>query len=168
MRITSLVASTEHPTSVPHKHIQKSDLYAYVVDTASTSSSSPPSHVHTHTHRYLVSIGCIKPLCDMLTVQDSRIVLVTLEGLENILKVGQLDVRRNGGVNPYSVLIEEAFGVWFVCDVCTRACICPCLAIPVNLTFYTVHEVICRQTRKVVQESKLNPHLLPSPLGRLV
>jgi len=61
--------------------------------------------------RYLVSIGCIKPLCDMLTVQDSRIVLVTLEGLENILKVGQQDVRKNGGVNPYSVLIEEAFGL---------------------------------------------------------
>ena len=35
----------------------------------------------------------------MLTVQDSRIVLVTLEGLENILKVGQQDVRKNGGVN---------------------------------------------------------------------
>ena len=55
-----------------------------------------------------MSIGCIKPLCDILTVQDPRIVLVTLEGLENILKVGQIDAKN--GVNPYSVLIEEAYG----------------------------------------------------------
>ena len=59
-------------------------------------------------YRYLVSIGCIKPLCDILTVQDPRIVLVTLEGLENILKVGQIDAKN--GVNPYSVMIEEAYG----------------------------------------------------------
>ena len=45
----------------------------------------------------------------MLTVQDSRIVTITLEGLENILKVGQKDAS-NGGVNPYSILIEEAYG----------------------------------------------------------
>ena len=45
----------------------------------------------------------------MLTVQDPRIVLVTLEGLENILKVGLLDAK--SGVNPYAVLIEEAYGV---------------------------------------------------------
>ncbi len=61
-------------------------------------------------HRYLVSIGCIKPVCDLLTVQDVRLVLITLEGLENILKVGQADVAKNGGVNPYSVLVEEAYG----------------------------------------------------------
>jgi hypothetical protein len=58
--------------------------------------------------RYLVSIGCIKPLCDMLTVQDARIVTITLEGLENILKVGQSDAK--SGVNPYSIMVEEAYG----------------------------------------------------------
>ena len=62
------------------------------------------------THRYLVSIGGIKPLCDMLGVQDPRVIQITLEGLENILKVGQLDVEKNGGVNPFAVLVEEAFG----------------------------------------------------------
>jgi importin subunit alpha-2 len=61
--------------------------------------------------KYLVSVGCIKPLCDMLTVQDSRIVTITLEGLENILRVGQKDAPNNGGVNPYSLLIEEAYGL---------------------------------------------------------
>ena len=74
------------------------------------TSNLLPSHMHTHTHRYLVSIGCIKPLCDLLTVQDTRIVLITLEGLENILKVGQLDLVKNGGMNPFAVLIEEAYG----------------------------------------------------------
>ena len=74
-----------------------------------------------------MSIGCIKPLCDILTVQDPRIVLVTLEGLENILKVGQLDAKN--GVNPYSVMIEEAYGQWSVCVsvcvcVCVYACVC--------------------------------------------
>lgn len=32
--------------------------------------------------------GCIKPLCDLLSTPDVRIVTVALEGLENILKVG--------------------------------------------------------------------------------
>ena len=56
----------------------------------------------------------------MLTVQDPKIVLVTLEGLENILKVGQQDMGRNDGVNPFSVLIEEAYGV------CVCVCVCVC------------------------------------------
>lgn len=38
--------------------------------------------------KYLVHLGCIKPLCDLLVCQDVRIVTVALEGLENILKVG--------------------------------------------------------------------------------
>ena len=37
--------------------------------------------------KYLVSINCIRPLCDLLTCSDVRIVTVALEGLENILKV---------------------------------------------------------------------------------
>lgn len=60
-------------------------------------------------YRYLVSMGCIKPLCDLLTVQDSRMIIVTLEGLENILRVGNKDVV--SGVNSFSVLIEEAYGM---------------------------------------------------------
>ena len=37
--------------------------------------------------KYLVDVGCIKPLCELLTCSDVRIVTVALEGLENILKV---------------------------------------------------------------------------------
>ena len=35
---------------------------------------------------YLVQCGCIKPLCDLLEVNDTKIVSVALEALENILR----------------------------------------------------------------------------------
>lgn len=56
-------------------------------------------------------MGCIKPLCDLLTVMDSKIVQVALNGLENILRLGEQEAKRNGtGINPYCALIEEAYG----------------------------------------------------------
>jgi HEAT repeat protein len=64
--------------------------------------------------RYLVSIeqGCIKPLCDLLTASDARVITVALEGLENILKVGESDSKMTQtGRNPYADMIEEAFGL---------------------------------------------------------
>lgn len=65
--------------------------------------------------RYLVNLGCIKPLCDLLTVMDSKIVQVALNGLENILRLGEQEAKQenNGsGVNPYCSLIEEAYGTF--------------------------------------------------------
>ncbi|KAJ0054788.1 hypothetical protein NL108_003011 [Boleophthalmus pectinirostris] len=64
--------------------------------------------------RYLVNLGCIKPLCDLLTVMDSKIVQVALNGLENILRLGEQEAKQdnNGtGVNPYCAHIEEAYGL---------------------------------------------------------
>ncbi|XP_015204139.1 importin subunit alpha-7 isoform X1 [Lepisosteus oculatus] len=62
--------------------------------------------------RYLVNLGCIKPLCDLLTVMDSKIVQVALNGLENILRLGEQEAKQNGtGINPYCGLIEEAYGL---------------------------------------------------------
>ncbi|KAL0623943.1 Importin subunit alpha-6 [Plecturocebus cupreus] len=62
--------------------------------------------------RYLVALGCIKPLCDLLTVMDSKIVQVALNGLENILRLGEQESKQNGiGINPYCTLIEEAYGL---------------------------------------------------------
>ncbi|XP_043919595.1 importin subunit alpha-6 [Protopterus annectens] len=62
--------------------------------------------------RYLVALGCIKPLCDLLTVMDSKIVQVALNGLENILRLGDLEAKRSGtDINPYCALIEEAYGL---------------------------------------------------------
>lgn len=60
--------------------------------------------------RHLVELGCIKPLCDLLTLMDSKIVQVALNGLENILRLGDLEAKRGAGINPYCALIEEAYG----------------------------------------------------------
>ncbi|XP_075641480.1 importin subunit alpha-like [Castanea sativa] len=62
--------------------------------------------------KYLVSQGCIKPLCDLLICPDPRIVTVCLEGLENILKVGEAE--KNMGktdVNLNAQLIDDAEGI---------------------------------------------------------
>ncbi|KAH7444304.1 hypothetical protein KP509_02G072800 [Ceratopteris richardii] len=63
--------------------------------------------------KYLVSQGCIKPLCDLLTCADARIVTVCLEGLENILKVGEAEkeLGNTGGINMYAQLIDDAEGL---------------------------------------------------------
>jgi len=63
--------------------------------------------------KYLVSQGCIKPLCDLLTTSDARIVTVALEGLENILKVGEADkeLGTTDGMNIYAQFIDEAEGL---------------------------------------------------------
>lgn len=57
-----------------------------------------------------MELGSIKPLCDLLTLMDSKIVQVALNGLENILRLGELEAKRGGGINPYCALIEEAYG----------------------------------------------------------
>ncbi len=61
--------------------------------------------------RFLVSQGCIKPLCDLLDCLDNKIIQVALDGLENILKIGDLDKASNAGVNRFALYIEEAGGM---------------------------------------------------------
>ncbi|WOL15755.1 importin subunit alpha-1b-like [Canna indica] len=63
--------------------------------------------------KYLVSQGCIRPLCDLLVCPDPRIIIVCLEGLENILKVGEADKNMSAteGVNLYGQMIDEAEGL---------------------------------------------------------
>lgn len=62
--------------------------------------------------KYLVQVGCIRPLCDLLTVADAKIITVALEGLENILKVGHEEVR-HGIVeeNEMANYVDEAEGL---------------------------------------------------------
>lgn len=64
--------------------------------------------------RYLVTQGCIKPLCDLLSCPDNKIIQVALDGLENILKVGEMDkdsVDNPAEVNHFALFIEEAGGM---------------------------------------------------------
>ncbi|KAI5067368.1 hypothetical protein GOP47_0017896 [Adiantum capillus-veneris] len=61
----------------------------------------------------LVSQGCIKPLCDLLTCSDTRVITVCLEGLENILKVGEAekDSGNTGGINIFAQIVDDAEGL---------------------------------------------------------
>uniref|UniRef100_A0A1J3HH52 Importin subunit alpha n=1 Tax=Noccaea caerulescens TaxID=107243 RepID=A0A1J3HH52_NOCCA len=63
--------------------------------------------------KYLVEQGCIKPLCDLLVCPDPRIITVCLEGLENILKVGEAEMAlgNTGDTNYFAQLIDDAEGL---------------------------------------------------------
>ena len=61
--------------------------------------------------KFLVQQGCIRPLCDLLTVNDAKIVTIALEGLENILKVGEEDAKQSGAHNQMATFVAEAEGL---------------------------------------------------------
>ncbi|PIN04639.1 Karyopherin (importin) alpha [Handroanthus impetiginosus] len=63
--------------------------------------------------KFLVHEGCIKPLCDLLVCPDPRIITVCLEGLENILKVGEAEKNQGntGDVNIFAQMIDDAEGL---------------------------------------------------------
>lgn len=74
--------------------------------TNATSGGSPEQV------KYLVELGCIQPMCELLGVSDAKTIQVALNGLENILKFGEPHVKTNpGAVNPYANVIEECFGL---------------------------------------------------------
>ena len=51
---------------------------------------------------FLVGHAVVEPLAQMMTVDDQRIVMVALEGIENILRSGDIKFRtKEGGENPY-------------------------------------------------------------------
>ncbi|KAI9243958.1 armadillo-type protein [Sporodiniella umbellata] len=65
--------------------------------------------------RYLVNAGCIKPLCNILSTLDNRIIMVALDGLDNILRIGESEKTTHAdGYNPYALMIEECGGVDFI------------------------------------------------------
>jgi hypothetical protein len=53
----------------------------------------------------------IAPLCDLLSIPDTKVVEVALNGLENILKLGHQDSGLNGTPNPYALKVEECGGL---------------------------------------------------------
>lgn len=79
----------------------------WAISNASSGGLTKPEQI-----RYLVNQGCIKPLCDLLAVADSKIIEVTLDSLVNILKVGELDKEQgHSNNNEYAIYIEEAGGM---------------------------------------------------------
>lgn len=73
---------------------------------SNATSGGSPEQIH-----YLVSQGCIKPLCDLLDSKDTKVINVALEGLENILKCGMERTSVTGGINQYAKFVDEAEGL---------------------------------------------------------
>jgi len=80
----------------------------WAISNATSGGLQEPSQI-----RYLVSQGCIKPLCDLLSMMDNKIIQVALDGLDNILKIGEMDKQAAGpgAVNQYAQYVEEAGGM---------------------------------------------------------
>ena len=80
----------------------------WAISNATSGGLQEPSQI-----RYLVSQGCIKPLCDLLTMMDNKIIQVALDGLDNILKIGEMDKQAAGpgATNQYALYVEEAMGM---------------------------------------------------------
>ncbi len=61
--------------------------------------------------RYLVACNGIKPMAELLASSDQRIVLVCLETLANILKVGEVDSKQTGEPNKFALAVEAVKGI---------------------------------------------------------
>lgn len=59
----------------------------------------------------LVRMGCVPPLCELLSCMDSKIVIVSLEAIQAILRVGK-KIKETEGLpsNPFADLIDQADG----------------------------------------------------------
>lgn len=64
-----------------------------------------PAQIH-----FLVESGCIEPLCNVLSVTDHKVIEVALDGIENILRVGDQS-RNEDNENPYALMVEECKGL---------------------------------------------------------
>lgn len=83
--------------------IQKEAAWAI----SNATSGGSPAQV-----KELVQQNVIPPLCGLLEARDPKVVTVALEGLENILKVGDTDMKKRGLVyNEHARAVEECGGV---------------------------------------------------------
>jgi len=65
-----------------------------------------------HSLRYLVDQGCLRPLCNLLDCMDPKVIIVALDALENILKVGK-QIEANTGENTFGYFIDFLFFFFF-------------------------------------------------------
>ena len=55
---------------------------------------------------YIVQAGCLKPLCDLLVVKETKIVSVILEAITNILHVSSLCVCKSSLAGRHQILLR--------------------------------------------------------------
>ena len=97
----NIIPPLVHLLSVAEFDIKKEAAWSI----SNATSGGSPEQIE-----YLVRQGCIKPLCDLLICNDARLVTVALEGIENVLKNGDLKKPPNGP-NPYAMVVETAEGL---------------------------------------------------------
>jgi hypothetical protein len=61
--------------------------------------------------KYLVEQSVIPPLCNLFSCQDPKIVMVAMEGIENILRVGRKEAETSNTQNRYAEFVEECQGL---------------------------------------------------------
>merc|ERR1739848_679664 len=86
----------------PKKGIRKEAAWAI----SNATSGGTPEQI-----KFLVSQACIPPLCELLSVADVQIIIVALEALENILKVGDAESKQMGGHNLMANHIADSEGL---------------------------------------------------------
>ncbi|KAJ2159569.1 Importin subunit alpha-1 [Coemansia sp. RSA 552] len=90
-----------------HADFKSKKEACWAISNATSGGLNQPDQI-----RYIVQQGCIKPLCDLLNCMDNKITQVALDGLENILKVGEADKEQSANqLNQYALFIEEAGGM---------------------------------------------------------
>lgn len=77
---------------------------AWAISNATSGGNAPQI-------KFMVQQGCIRPLCDLLSVNDPKIVMIALEGLENILKVGEEEAKISNAANQMAIYVSEAEGL---------------------------------------------------------
>lgn len=86
----------------------------WAISNATSCGGSQPEII-----RHLVEKGCIKPLCDLLVCGDNKIVQVSLDALENILRVGEQVKAETNNENQIPLLVEIGEGTILAipCDI---------------------------------------------------
>lgn len=82
--------------------IQKEAAWAI----SNATSGGTPAQI-----KLLVDHGVIPALCNLFSCSDAKIIMVALEGVENILKSGKKEAARSCSINPYIDAIEECGGL---------------------------------------------------------
>lgn len=106
-QIQDVIDAQVMPTMVQLLQTAETDIRkeaCWAVSNATCGTVAQVKHLVEQCH-------CIKPLCDMLFVEDPKIVLVALEALDKILKVGARDAATHHTQNRYQEEVEEADGV---------------------------------------------------------
>ncbi|KAH8921038.1 ARM repeat-containing protein [Atractiella rhizophila] len=77
---------------------------AWAISNASAAGLQRPNIIHT-----LVKGDCLQPFCEMLPYADAKTLLVMLDGLDNILRIGESE-KVVLGYNMYARIVDECGG----------------------------------------------------------